>query len=49
MGIPGNNFFAASVSGPPSRMSAEHMTHIILPALRSAVEEIAAALTVTHA
>lgn len=49
MGIPGNNLFAASVSGPPSRMSTKHMTHVILPALRSAVEEIAAALTVTHA
>ena len=49
MGIPGNNLFAASVSGPPSRMSGEHMTHVILPELMSAVDEIAATLTVTHA
>ena len=49
MGIPGNSLFAASVSGPPSRMNAEHMTHVILPALMSAAEEIAATLTVTQA
>ena len=49
MGIPGSNLFAASVSGPPSRMSGEHMTHVILPELMSAVDEIAATLTVTHA
>ncbi len=30
-------------------MSAEHMTHVILPELMSAVDEIAATLTVTHA
>lgn len=47
MSIPRNSLFAASVSGPPSRMSTEHMTRVIRPALSLAVEEIAEVLAVT--